>query len=74
MKKLILLLLLSTAGFAQPCEGNNGNNNGGVGNNGQGYGNDPCNPVPMSALPLFGLVVVGALGYTYYKYYKLKHE
>jgi hypothetical protein len=67
MKKLILLLLFSTAAFSQPpkpkvhraCL---------TPNPPWWCGGNPSNPVPLPALPLFGLVVVGALGYTYYKF------
>lgn len=72
MKKLIIILLFSTSAFGQPCDGNNGNNQG-TGNNGNGNGNNPCNPAPMAAWPLFGLVVIGSLGYTYWKYKKLEN-
>lgn len=68
MKKLIIILLFSTSAFGQPCEGNNGNNQG-TGNNGNGNGNNPCNPVPLDDyLPI--LFVVGAVvgGYYYKKH------
>ena len=74
MKKVILLaaLALSLGAIAQPCGGNNGNNQG-TGNNGNGYGNNPCNPVPLDDyLPIL-MVLGGGIG-AYFYWKKTKSE
>ena len=66
-----MLLLIGSLGFAQP---NNPDNSSHPACNTPNppfwCHNNPGNPVPIPVWPLFGLVVIASLGYTYYKYKK----